>query len=369
MKAPLAHNEIARLKALYTYAILDSDPEQAYTDITKIASYIAGTPISLISLVDRDRQWFKAKVGLDANETPRDMAFCAHAILDPDKPLVVTDATKDQRFADNPLVTGDPNIRFYFGVPLTTSNHMALGTLCVIDRVARTLSPKQSEALQALARQTVALLELRQRAADMRQAAADQLVFLDQLEAYQRDLEKANNKLRDHTLVDNVTSSGNRTAFDKRLQEDIGRAKRFSSPLSLLLVQIDDFKKISAAQGQVTSDACLQTIASALRCIRPSDFLARIGNDQFAILLPTIDVDRSCTLAERIRSAVASISFLFGNVTVSIGISTMTNDKIEDYPLLNEGENALKAAQQARHNRVIHADLIKEMAKESYVII
>ena len=168
--ADLPPDEHERLGILHSLSILDTDPEAAYDDLTRLAAFIAGTPIALISLVARDRQWFKAKVGLEAPETHRELAFCAHAIRTPDEIMVVRDAMLDRRFNANPLVTGSPHIRFYAGAPLTLSRHQALGTICVIDTVPRDLSTDQLSALAALSRQAVALLELRRNAARLRLA-------------------------------------------------------------------------------------------------------------------------------------------------------------------------------------------------------
>lgn len=162
MQAPIPDDEQQRLRKLRSLEILDTFPEQAYDDIVFLASEIADTPIALMTLVDLDRQWFKSKVGLDAAETHRDHAFCAHAIRKPNEILVVENAPNDPRFADNPLVTGAPSIRFYAGAPLVCSDGTALGTLCVIDRKPRTLSPLQERALQVLSRQVVAQIELRE---------------------------------------------------------------------------------------------------------------------------------------------------------------------------------------------------------------
>src|SRR6266404_5432130 len=152
-------NEKQRLETLRGYEILDTEPEASFDDLTFLASYLCETPVALISLVDADRQWFKSKVGVSLLETSRDIAFCASAILQPDV-FIVPDASQDERFAENPLVVSEPKIRFYAGATLTT-NGQALGTLCVLDRVPRELSPEQLEALRALSRQVMAQLELR----------------------------------------------------------------------------------------------------------------------------------------------------------------------------------------------------------------
>lgn len=152
--------ERARITALHSQNILDTENEEEFDRIVKVASFICGTPISLISLVDTDRQWFKSKIGLDIEETPRNVSFCSHAIQQ-DGIMEVQDATKDIRFKDNPLVTGDPNIRFYAGTPLITETGLKLGTLCVIDKVPKILSQEQKDCLESLSMQIMDQIKLK----------------------------------------------------------------------------------------------------------------------------------------------------------------------------------------------------------------
>ena len=172
MKPPIPNNEAARLEALRQYRVLDSAPEDSYDAITELASFICESPIALVSLVDADRQWFKSKVGFAATETHRDFSFCAHVIVKGSL-LVVEDATADARFADNPLVTGDPRIRFYAGAPLITPEGHGLGALCVIDRKPQKLSAERASALGKLAALVVSQLELRRVSHALAEAAAN----------------------------------------------------------------------------------------------------------------------------------------------------------------------------------------------------
>jgi len=160
MKPPTPVNEQARLELLRQYEILDTAVEQVFDEITVLAANICQTPICLLSLVDRDRTWFKSSVGMEAKEAPRETAFCAHAICQSGL-FVVPDARADERFADNPAVTGEPAVRFYAGMPLLSPEGLAIGTLCVLDRRPRALTPEQADKLQALAKSAVLLLEVR----------------------------------------------------------------------------------------------------------------------------------------------------------------------------------------------------------------
>jgi len=183
MEAPLPANETDRLAALYALGVLDSEPEKDFDDIVALASAVCGVPMSLVSLIDLDRQWFKARIGTDLVETSRDLSFCAHAILGKDL-LVVPDARQDARFADNPAVEVDGGVRFYAGAPLITTEGYALGTLCVVDSQPRRLDVEQLKALRALARQVTSQLELRRYAVTLANATAR----LQELERRKDDL-------------------------------------------------------------------------------------------------------------------------------------------------------------------------------------
>ena len=172
MDAPAPSQEAARVAVLDRYAILDTEPEQAFDDLVNLASYICKTPIALLSLVDDRRQWFKSKIGVQLEETAKEVSFCAHAIQQEDL-FIIPDTLKDPRFRENPLVLGEPHIRFYTGAPLINEDGFALGTLCVIDRQPRELDSEQKEALWALSRLALGQMELRQNLRLLKEALTD----------------------------------------------------------------------------------------------------------------------------------------------------------------------------------------------------
>lgn len=330
-EAAASAKEAARQAILDEYGILDTLSEREYDDIAKLAALICGTPIALISFVDRDRQWFKARVGLASSGSSRGHSFCAQAIQQPDDVMVVPDATSDPRFAKNPLVTGFPKIKFYAGAPLVTPDGAALGTICVIDQAPRQLSAAQVEALAMLSRQVVAQLELR------RSNAA---------------LEMANAMLAAQSLTDGLTCIPNRRAFNRRMAEERQRAHRTGQPLSMLVVDIDHFKEYNDQFGHPAGDEALQLVAQTLdQARRQYDFCARYGGEEFAVILPNTALPAALAVAERLRAEVAKQQFR-RPVTVSIGVATAADNAGR---LLDAADAALYAAKMGGRDRVVAA--------------
>ena len=342
MSTPKPERESERLRALDQYRVLDTPPEEAFDRITRLASRAIGAPIALVSLVDEARQWFKSRVGLDAEETPREVAFCAHAICGDDV-MVVPDAAGDPRFSGNPLVVDDPKIRFYAGVPLRTRNGHNLGTLCVIDRRPRELDAEETAILRDLASLVMDELELR--------LAGKQAV---------QDLWKqhrVSDELHLLATTDSLTGALNRRHFLETGEQEILRAKRYGRPLSVLMLDVDQFKGINDAFGHATGDAALQALVERTRnSMRAQDFLGRIGGEEFAMLLPETAGEAAQLLAERVRQALSEITIETGNDTVrftaSLGVVECRPDRETIADALRRADDALYSAKRSGRNCV-----------------
>ena len=351
--ATAAAGEARRMAALHRYRILDTLPERAYDDIVQLASALCGTPIATVTLIDSERQWFKASLGTEDRQTARDIAFCDHAIRQPDEMLVVSNATLDPRFADNPLVTGGPGIRFYAGMPLVSVDGEALGTVCVIDRKPRELTPAQYDGLRALGRQVVALLELRRLNLDMQRMVAEREMLHTSLVSYQRELEGKNEALAIQASHDHLTGLLNRGGLD-RLKADARAGRvRFNGPYSVAVLDIDHFKRINDGFGHATGDSVLRVVAEEIRRgIRSGDVAARYGGEEFLVFLPESQLESAVMVVERIRSAVSARADLPAPVTLSVGVAAgvVGNDVVET--VFQRADQALYRAKHNGRNRV-----------------
>jgi len=357
--AGLPENETERLAELQSYQILDTLPEEAYDDIAYLASQICSCPIALVSLIDKNRQWFKSRIGVEASETARDLAFCAHAILEPGELLEISDTRQDPRFAAHPLVVDGPLIRFYAGAPLVTSSGSALGTLCVIDRQPRELSDAQKQALRALSRQVMTQLELRQTVTELSRRSAQQRRYEEQLRGYQRKLERSNKLLEVQTVTDPLTGLFNRRAFLAKLEEESERARRHGLPLSLALLDVDAFKSYNDTYGHPAGDEVLKRVAQVLQGHkRRTDFVARHGGEEFAVILVNTDEAGGRILAERFRQAIEKANWRDRPVTASFGLAAAVGSEQPTSSLINDADRALYQAKKRGRNRVALASSV-----------
>jgi len=265
----IPEDEKERLETLRTLQLLDTEPEERFDRLTRLAKRIFGVPISLVTLVDGDRQWFKSRQGLDTTETPRNISFCGHAILREDA-LVVENALEDDRFFDNPLVVDDPNIRFYAGHPLTVSQGGKMGTLCLLDIEPREFNEENRQLLKDLA----AMAE--------REISALQLASLDEL-----------------------TGVSNRRGFMVLARHSLAICRRLEKPSVVLMFDLDDFKPINDRFGHAEGDRALIAFAAIMRDVfRESDVSARTGGDEFMAFMGDCDENGAEEILERFEESM-----------------------------------------------------------------
>lgn len=372
--------ETLRIARLQDYQILDTPSEAAYDDITKLAAHICQTPVALVSLVDSKRQWFKSSIGLEASETPRSMAFCAHTIQKRGL-MVVEDASDSQLFKDNPLVTGPPFIRFYAGAPLITPDGYALGSLCVIDYKPRKLSAEQLQGLERLSRQVMAQMELSYKAsqlnsygeyleAQVKERTSKLTVALQRLLKAQSVLVKREAALRHSSLHDPLTGLPNRSYFLQRLSQAIQLNSRQPSHLyAVLFIDLDNFKPVNDALGHEVGDLLLQHVAKQIKqMFRSSDLIARLGGDEFAVLLDDIpDENRVIVAVERLQAQLEE-PFVFGDrkvfIGASIGITFSTAGYREPEAALRDADAAMYSAK-AETKRLLKAQLKAQRSQQA----
>jgi len=266
-------DETVRLLSLHSLRIMDSAPEERFDRVTRMAKRLFDVGICLVSLVDSDRQWFKSKQGLEACETSREVSFCGHAILQ-EQAFVVEDAHADERFADNPLVQGDPNVRFYAGYPVHSPEGRRIGTLCLIDSKPRSFSEKDVETLKDFA----ALVD-------------DELASSAQIN------------------VDELTKIANRRGFEQVARHLLPLCDRNDLDLEVLFFDLDGFKALNDTFGHKAGDEALQAFAELLlKGFRNSDVVARLGGDEFAVMMAGQQVfaDRALSSMKTLASDLKS---------------------------------------------------------------
>jgi diguanylate cyclase (GGDEF)-like protein len=367
MNPPIPANELERLAALRSLNILDTPSEPAYDDLTKLAAFVCDAPMASISLIDEDRQWFKSKIGIDMPGTPRSISFCGHAINQDDL-FVVEDATKDTRFRENPLVLDTPGIRFYAGMPITSPDGFNVGTLCVLDREPRELTEEKKVALRVLARQVASHFQIRQQLEALRDIQAKRIKVEQKLRESQAKLKEANARLMELVTTDPLTGVSNRRAFDEQLQNLWKLSARSQSPLSLLMLDVDHFKKINDTFGHEAGDEVLRQVARTLKhATRSTDVTARYGGEEFAILLPSTPLDAAALFAEHLRETIASLPWEGAALTISIGAAsdTASSSGRGICRLVQHADAALYEAKRSGRNRVVRFS--KEMIAQEIV--
>ncbi|MEW6020930.1 MAG: sensor domain-containing phosphodiesterase [Pseudomonadota bacterium] len=348
-------DEAKRLAALYATELYGTAPEEAFDRITRLAARLFDVPTVLISLVGSDTQWFKSRCGMDAQSGPRETSFCGHAILS-DQPLVVEDATLDERFADNPSVIGAPHIRFYAGVQLYSVERAKLGTLCVIDSRPRTMGEDELEELYELGRMVEELIYHRQ-LARAAQELHEQLLH----NAALSPVPAAAGQVKYLLTHDALTGLANRQALLRSIGENIAAWQAEGASAVVACLNLDRFKQLNEVLGHEVGDAALVTVTRALQAhLREGDMLARAGNDEFVMLLN--DPDGEERLLARLGQLMAEVnSHAYGegadlSLTCSVGFACYPKDGEEGDTLLNNAVTAMRHAKAQGGGRIERFD-------------
>jgi diguanylate cyclase (GGDEF)-like protein len=317
-------DEAGRLAALDRYGILDTQPEAKFDKITALVRTVLNVPMAAVSLIGSDRQWLKSRQGIAVSEAPRDVSFCTHTIQ-ARKPMVVADAKIHPLFAAHPGVTGEPFIRSYLGIPLSSPDGYNIGALCAVDTKPRDFDASQIQIMTNLA-----------------------ALVMDEME------------LRLIAQTDFLTGALTRRAFIGELDRAWARFARENEPAAILLLDIDHFKAINDALGHAAGDTVLATVASCCGDkVRAGDAFGRIGGEEFAILLANVTADEAAHTAERFRAAIERLnlaSFPAVQVTASIGVSSLTTDVSSMDAWLARADAAMYAAKQSGRNRCCIAE-------------
>lgn len=337
---PLTKDEPARLAALRATCQLDTPIEGRFEVITRIAKSLFNVPIAAVSLVDTDRQWFKSIQGLDVEQTGRDISFCGHTIQN-DEVMVVSDARQDPRFADNPLVTGPPNIVFYAGCPIRAVSGGNIATLCLIDTKARQMSDEELVKFRDIA----AMAQLQLNHSIQESVACD---LIHQIEAEKRK-----------ALIDPLTRIWNRDGIDELLERQVRECGKQNRGMAVVMADLDHFKKINDKYGHLVGDEVLREVARRLLTVaRPCDHVGRFGGEEFIVVLggcddPQVARDLAESLRKQVRDNPVQTSAGDIDITSSFGVHyapTGGRDSAED--LIRDADSALYRAKTQGRDRV-----------------
>lgn len=337
-----------RLAALYSTGLLDTPPEESFDRLTRLAAKLTGAPVTFVSLVDAGRDFYKSTFGMgEPLCSTRELSgrtFCHYAMAS-GSALVLEDVTQLPVFRDVPTVKS-LGVRAYAGIPLTTEHGEVLGSFCAVDFEPKQWSERDIEVLVELAHS--AMREIRLRKALQQADALNQ-----QLLAQVKRVDELNRALSELATTDALTGLNNRRAFDHSLQLEMAIVERRGTPLSLLMLDVDHFKRINDNFGHEAGDKLLVAIAQMLNgCARVIDVVARVGGEEFAVILPNTPADGAREVAERMRTAVAHANWLAQPATISIGVATLQPEEAAA-SLCARADTALYAAKAAGRNRVV----------------
>ena len=319
LAAPKLDDEAGRLAALHRYDILDTGSEVEFEQIIQLVQRVFEVPMAAVTLIDADRQWFKARRGLAVAETPRSMAFCHHTIATADG-LAVEDAESDPRFAGTPLVVGEPHIRSYLGAPLRTPDGYQVGALCIIGNERRRFSLEDREILRRFSDVVVSQMELRQLASR-----------------------------------DSLTGALTRRAFDQAIFDALEAERKTQRGAALAILDLDYFKRLNDQHGHGCGDAVLVAVTEAMQAVLgPRGIVGRLGGEEFGILIDSGDQGTAAAVAERLRAAVAGVGVPGHDVhaTASIGVAVLSPDLDTTEAWLHAADMALYAAKAGGRDRV-----------------